>query len=403
MVVTSWRLRLRSPGRLPYIAALAAVLVAAGAGTMEHVAALDRSAPTVGRADAEVAHVASSGSVAAAPACRGTISEVLEPAATTPPAAQDGAWYRVDARLDEGGSISGQALTFGVDGRAAELDLAVESAASGPFGNGLAIVSDDGHESVVAVLDVGAGCLHRLDRTREIIRRAIVDPSRTALVEHRLDRTSRASVGVWWRPLDGSPSRRLLAPIGADPRFGRTFSTELLWSDDGRLAVQSCGEASCRTEVLDITSGHIDRAVDDRRQGDIIAVTGRDLVRYQACPGLPCPIDIVDLVTGARRAIAERAGLARVDRSPDGLRLTHELTGARGIRLRSVLLDRTAERFVDLAPGTMLAPATHRARAGMTTPPGWLLVSRDGRPHGPGSELLDPTNGTSVRLTEVTR
>jgi hypothetical protein len=30
-------------------------------------------------------------------------------------------------------------------------------------------------------------------------------------------------------------------------------------------------------------------------------------------------------------------------------------------------------------------------------------VSRDGRPHGPGSELLDPTNGTSVRLTEVTR
>ena len=77
--------------------------------------------------------------------------------------------------------------------------------------------------------------------------------SATAIYEMRVDRRTRADLGIGAVPLMGGtpPVRPVLDPIVPDARFGRTFSTEFMWDLDGvRLAVQSCGEFACRTRVL---------------------------------------------------------------------------------------------------------------------------------------------------------
>ena len=95
------------------------------------------------------------------------------------------------------------------------------------------------------------GCTWTLATERDVIRRATVDPAGATIYETRVDRTSRADLGVWQRPLDGGPARRILDPLPADARFGRTFSTEFTWAADGeRLAIQSCGEVACRTRII---------------------------------------------------------------------------------------------------------------------------------------------------------
>jgi hypothetical protein len=338
-----------------------------------------------------------------AAACRGDLTAAIERPAAGIDDRDRAAWYRLDALLDEHGSVSGQALTFGSDGSDSGFVLGSEASASGPLGDAILVVSDDGRTSTVEVVDARDGCVHGIGRSDDVIRRAILSRDGRTLVEHRVDRTTRRSLGIWERPLEGSPDRRLLAPIASDARFGRTFSTELDWTLDGRLAIQSCGESACRTEVIDRATGVVDRAIDDVRQGEAIAVSGTRLVSYESCPGLPCPIVAVDLRSGARRLLAERAGLARVLTTVDGPRLVHEVDGVGSGRLRSSLLDGTGERLLRLGSGGVLAPASDRAAAAMATPPGWLLVSSDGRPRSGGGTLVDVMTGATLALKETSR
>ncbi len=338
------------------------------------------------------------------PACNEALRAALARANPTSEAPDVGAWYQLDPRLDAGGSLVGQLLTVGQGDAQSALVLGAESAASGPTGPAVVVLSDDGTRSTVAVVDAGAGCAWPIAGSDAIVRRALLEPGGDAIVEHRLDRATRNSLGIWRRPLDGRAAVRILDPIRVDDRFGRTFATELAWADGRRLVVQSCGPSACRTRILDLATGNLWLAVDDDRQGEIIGVDGSTLVTYEACSGLPCAIVATDLRAGTRRVLTGTAGFARLATGPRGTRLVHEVGGPGSGLLRAVALTGGPDHEIRVGPGRLLAPSPMRSRSSMALPPGWLLVTDDGRAHGPGTRtLIDPSSGEQQNLSEVTR
>ena len=164
-----------------------------------------------------------------------------------------GAWYQLDPVI-EGGARTGQRLAVGSAGLGSRtLTLDAESFAAGPFRGTVLVGTDDGRQSRLSLVDVDAGCAWSVGTSRDaVVRRATLAPDGATLFEFRVDRRSRADLGVWRRTLDGRGTAvRVLAPIGADAAFGKTWLTDFAWSDDGSsLAVQSCGEIACRFRVL---------------------------------------------------------------------------------------------------------------------------------------------------------
>ena len=172
--------------------------------------------------------------------------EVGSPATATRSAApadvyalRDEAWFRLDPQLDRQGGLQGQRLAFGInrDRTSRRMDLPAESFAAGPFGAVVLVGTDDGAVSRLEAINVAAGCSWSVATEAAVIRRATIDPAGTTVYEVRVDRTSRADLGIWARPLDGSrPAARVLDPIEPDERFGRTFATEFAWDLVGLVA-----------------------------------------------------------------------------------------------------------------------------------------------------------------------
>jgi hypothetical protein len=320
-------------------------------------------------------------------------------------------WFRQDPLIDGGGDLRGQRVAAGLDGDrlVRALDLPAESFAAGPFGRIVLVGSDDGTTSRLVAVDVAGGCSWSIADEGDIIRRATVDPTGTAIVEMRVDRASRADLGIWLRPIDGRASaRRILEPIAADGRFGRTWSTEFAWSLAGdRLAIQSCGEAACRTRIIRLDGG-VAATLDDPDLGLLVGFDGDQVLTYAACRGWPCPIVATDLPTGARRVLAPDAGAGILVDTPDGARLVHERGSAAGRSLRSVPLDGGAA--VDLGPlpdDLGLEASTVASAAATRLPPGWILLAPDGRlptdPSAPRPKLRHIPDGTTVPLDEAAR
>jgi hypothetical protein len=267
--------------------------------------------------------------------------------------------------------------------------------------------SDDGRRSILQLVDLAAGCAQTLATERDVIRRATLDASGTIVYEFRVDRRTRADLGVWRRPLDGTGGARLiLDPIAADARFGRTFTTELSWSlERDRLAVQSCGAFACRTRLLDPVSGAV-TLVDAPDLGEIVGLTGDRLVVYEACRGLPCPILAVTISSKARATLADAAGLAVLADDGAGPRLVHEDWPAGPDHLRVVDPNGTERGRIEMDRGMRLVPPPSRAQAGVGAPAGWLVLAPDGRPspdRGSNSLLRRVSDGRTVVLEEATR
>ena len=319
-----------------------------------------------------------------------------------------GSWYRLDPTIRDGINV-GQRLTVGGPATATRnLDLPSESFAAGPFAGTVLIGSDDGTVSRRALLDVGTGCAWNLGRSSDVVRRATLTADGSSLIEFRVDRLTRADLGVWRRPLaaDGA-EKRILLPIEPDARFGPAWLTELAWSEDGGLlAVQSCGEVACRVRWLDLGSGATGR-IADPTLGDMLGLTRDRLVVRAACRGLPCPIRDVSLRTGAMHTLVRSAGLAVLGRGLHGrLEVLYE-PDARGRTLRSIGVDGTRDRQIasDLG-GRRLVAGSAWAGGHVTLPPGWLALATDGQPPldgSGGSTFRSIVDGRRVVLPEVTR
>ena len=348
-------------------------------------------------------------------ACAGPPAERIaaakDPRATTIASVRGAPWFRLDPVLDGAGALRGQRLAFGLDGdpTTRRLDLPAESFAAGPYGRVILVGSDDGTTSHLEALDIAAGCAWSVADERSVIRRATIDPSGSQIYEMRVDRATRADLGIWLRAIDGrAPARRILPPLARDARFGATWSTEFTWDVAGdRLAVQSCGEIACRTRVLSPHAGST-LTLDAPDIGSLIGVDGDRIVSYGACRGLPCPIVSIDLGTGGRRTLAGAAGTALLVSTPAGARLVLETTTVGAHSLRAIGLD--GGQVVDLGPVTddlRLLPSSTRAESATRLPAGWVVLAPDGRLPADGRsghpQLRHIPDGITVPLDEAAR
>lgn len=317
------------------------------------------------------------------------------PVADTGGPPDPGAWYRLDPVLDRSGTLAARRLTTGVAGEPPrQLDLAPESFASGPVGGLVLAGEDDGTVSRLRLLDPARGCATAVADEPAVIRSALLDPAGPSILEHRVDRTTRADLGVWRRTIGGS-AVRVLDGLGPDPGLGPTFATDLVLAADGRLVVSSCALEVCRVRVLDPATG----AVALRRgTGPGLGVTGGSLVVRAACPGLPCQIEAVDLATGRRSTLAEQAGAALLG-GPSGSELIFE-DGADRVAVLEVA---TGRRVAARDIGGVPLPAGSTATAGAEAPPGRVVLAPRGRPAPTTMRAFDPLGGSSEGLAEASR
>lgn len=322
-------------------------------------------------------------------------------------AARIGAWYRIDPTIVDG-TRKGQRLTLGGPSPIAVrgLDLDPESFASGPFAGTVLAGTDDGTRSVVSLIDIAAGCAWIVDRSEAVVRRATMTPDGSSLIEFRVDRATRADLGVWRRPLDGhGAAQRMLPPIGPDDWFGPTWLTELSWSDDGSLlAVESCGEVACRVRWLEIASGVVG-SVSDPSLGTVVGLTRDRLVVRGACRGLPCPVRSVALDDGAVSTIVGSAGQAVPAREAGGRHVLVFERDPDGRALASIGVDGSAERDIPVdRAGRRLVGSPAWAGGAAEVPAGWIAFGPDGRLPlaGPvGAVLRRVPDGLTVPLGEV--
>ena len=323
--------------------------------------------------------------------------------------AEPGTWLRIDPVLDAG-TRTGQRVVLGRAGQRGTraLDLDAESFAAGPFGGTTLIGTDDGRQSRLSLVDAARNCAWGLVASDDVIRTATMAADGASLFETRVDRRTRADLGVWRRALDGSMKpTRVLAAIAADERFGRTWTTDFVWSEDGQsLAVQSCGEISCRVRVLDPRDGSV-RLVADPALADVVGLDGERLVAHGACRGLPCPLLSVDIVTGSTLVLDPAAGQAVLSRDADGRTVVVHEVGAGGDHLRVVGLDGREPRLLEGDPdGRRLVAGPARSGSGAEHARDWILFGPDGRLPIDGSVqpiLRHVPDGRAVQLDEVSR
>jgi hypothetical protein len=324
-------------------------------------------------------------------------------AAATPNAAA----FAISPSLDASGTLAGERLQVSTAGRETlRLDLPPESFAGGPFGAAILVGADDGRRSTLRAVDATSGCAWSIGTERDVIRRATIDRSGLNDYEFRVERVTRADLGVWRRPLAGGAPVRVLEPLPADDRYGVTFSTELSWSVEGdTLVVQSCGLTNCRTRLLDVASGAV-RTVETEDQGEVIGLAGGEMITYGACRGVPCSIAAIDPSTAERTTLVEAANAASIVATAGGPRLVAE-TGADADRAL-VLIDPASAASKSVPAdihGWRLVPSQPRAGGAVSVPPGRALLSRDGRAPYPGdaAEVIDVQDGATLNLAEVTR
>ena len=297
-----------------------------------------------------------------------------------------GTWFRLDPRLDGAGSLAGQQLVVGGAATAATDTVALdrEAFAAGPFGGTVLIGTDDGTASRVSLLDVGRRCGWSLGSERDVVRRATLDPAGDAVYEVRVDRITRADLGVWRRSLAGGEATRVLEPIAADGRFGRTWSTEFMWQEDGiGLAVQSCGEAACRIRLVDPDGGPV-RTIADPSLGELVGWASGRLITRGACRGRPCPAVAIRLADRARTVLDPMADGVAMARAADGRPVLILAAESTDRRVRSMSLDgRRVNALGTLPPGLRLLNSASRDGAAASVAAGWLAVA----PPGPGSPL----------------
>ena len=303
------------------------------------------------------------------------------------PGSTGSAWWRLEPIL-EGGRRVGQRLEAGRGrGRAGVMALAAESFASGPRDGRIVVGSDDEASSRLWIIDTGRGCRQAVATERDVVRSAVLAADGSTLFEHRVDRHDRRDLGIWRRSALGSPTRVLPPPAG-DPRFGRTWWTELRWSDR-RLVVASCGEVACRFSEVDPLSGAV-RSITDPSLGSLVGVAGDALVVRGACRGLPCPVLRADLSTGTVTTLANEAGAAVAAQDGSG-RPVVVLAGLDGDGLRSIGFD---GRPMTIDPTAV--PLAVTGELAVDLPPGWIPVLGD---PDPLARPLD--SATPRRLDEV--
>ena len=187
--------------------------------------------------------------LAAGPAAHPALLRAVDPPGQPPPCAGGGAAWGVRASGGTGWTAAGRpglarraAAERGDGGRTgAAAGPAAGVVRDRPVRRPVLVGSDDG-ESRACRSWTAARVRDAISDEEAIVRSALLAPDGTAIVEHRIDRVTRADLGVWRRPLDGGRDTRIRR-ASLRGSYGRTFTTELRWAPDGRLGVTSAGSS----------------------------------------------------------------------------------------------------------------------------------------------------------------
>lgn len=317
-----------------------------------------------------------------------------------------GSWFRLDPTLVDGTYV-GQRLSIGGGSTSTrQLDLGAESFAAGPSGGAVLFGTDDGHRSQLSLIDVAGACAWSVGSSSDVIRNAVLATDGGSIVESRVDRSTRADLGVWRRPLDGIAPRRLLPPIATDDRFGPTWLTDLAWGDDGStLVVASCGETACRYRIVPEAGPAM--TIEDPSLGSLVGLAGDRLVAREACRGVPCPIVSLDIRGRGRTAVADAAGPAILARDATGRSVVVYEQDPDGSVLEATTPDgRDTVTLAAPPPGLRLVGGPAWSGSAAEHPTGQIVFGPDGRLPLDGSRralVRELAGGSAAALDEVLR
>ena len=317
-----------------------------------------------------------------------------------------GTWFRLDPTLVDGTYV-GQRLSVGAGSISPRgLDLAAESFATGPSGGSVLAGTDDGRRSELSLIDVASGCAWSVGSSTDVIRNGLLATDGGSIVESRVDRRTRADLGVWRRPFDGGAPVRVLPPIAVDDRFGPTWLTDLAWGDDGStLVVESCGETACRYRLVP-AAGPV-MTIADPSLGSLVGLADGHLVSREACRGLPCPVISLDIDGRGRATVAAVAGQAILARDPAGRAVVvYEQDPDGPVLLATTPDGRETLRLAAPPPGLRLVGDAGSSGGAAEHPADQLVFGPDGRLPIDGSRpalIRRLAGGTPVALGEVLR
>jgi hypothetical protein len=265
------------------------------------------------------------------------------------------AWWRLVDRLDGNGSLVGRTLSAGTGGSATvALELGAESMASGPVGGLVAVATDDGRFSEVRLVSAVEGCSWLVQRSSEVVRSAILDISNGSLLVHLVARGTREDMGAWRIVgMDPGAARSLvLGPLAPQPALGPIWATTLRLDAAGTaLAAQSCGEAGCITRILALDgSDATANVVGGPDQGPLIGFTGKLVITWAYCEGVPCPVQAWEKGVGKPVMLVDQADGAAL--TGDGRYLVAVLDGT-GRTARVDLLEHSSERIEGVTAGDL--------------------------------------------------
>src|SRR5260221_3620353 len=189
-----------------------------------------------------------------------SLGACASPAAVAADHAAPGAWWKTIDALDSSGTLIGRQLFIGNGAKAAaQIDLPVESSASGPVHGIVVVTADDGTSSQIRLVSVAGRCALVVAERTDVVRSAIVDPHDGSIFAHVVARDSRADLGTFriMASSSGGWEEALVAPPLGDltSEIGTVWATNLKLDHAGsHLAVQSCTDLGCLTRVFDLAA-----------------------------------------------------------------------------------------------------------------------------------------------------
>jgi hypothetical protein len=312
-------------------------------------------------------------------------------------------WFQLDDAAPDSDELTGYVLRAGRVGEAPSLSMTLppEAFVAGPHEHDLIVGQNDGTRSTLELVDALSGERRVLVQSDQVLRRAARSGDDVYVLV--LDQASREERGVYRFSASADHAQQLedgeLVLPGLPPDaamiFGPTFNTILRPTPDG-LIVQSCGELLCRARVLDFATGDVVLR-DEIGQGELIGVTGRTLVTWEAGNAWPAKVLAIDVDSGAATELAFAYGavLARAEHGADVI--VFESGDVPGEVFEQTFSD-DAPRLLAVFTDDVLhpVPQTDLSFSGLVLPDGFVAIGGDGRVALPGA----PPDPLLLRLAD---
>lgn len=269
-----------------------------------------------------------------------------------------------------------------LDGRvAAEVRLAIEAFANGPFGADVLVGEDDGSNSSLMLVSALDGSTGQLFTTSDLVVRAALSPDGQWVYYVPVDRASATDRGLWRWSLDSGRQEPVSeTPIAAEPNdFASIW--QMRWSAGGdHLVTQVCRLTVCRQLVHGPADGMT--RLDDDAVYELLGVTNTDYVvrSYIESEIERGGVLAVDLASGeAREVVADMPGygLAIPGGEAGYLLYVPDEIEVRAYRLISIsIADGSEQILVDLPPEQPNSADIINGEVGDSgahLPSGWLL------------------------------